>query len=308
MHFEIALSNVLLTLFYIVPGYIICKMKKASVDHLSTISSILIYGCSPCLVISSFLKLDFSVSDLYKMGWFFLLTLVLQAAFMGVLFLLFRRRFSDSKYRMLTIASVLGNVGFFGLPIVKALVPGHPEVMCYSIVTVISMNLLVFSVGVFCLTQRKEFMTIRAAVFNPTVFGLVVAFPLYLIGAKNFLPTVLLNGLDLLGTMTTPLCMLILGVRLATVPFKKLFARPLIYLICLCKLVLFPLFSYAAVYFLPFDPAFKASILILCATPCASIILNLAEMHKSETELAANCVLVTTLLCFLTIPVLTLLL
>ena len=80
MQFEIALSNVLLTLFYIVPGYVICKMKKASADHLSTISSILIYGCAPCLIISSFLKLDFSVTDVGKMGLFFLITLVSSAA------------------------------------------------------------------------------------------------------------------------------------------------------------------------------------------------------------------------------------
>ncbi|MBQ5887303.1 MAG: hypothetical protein IIW82_06610, partial [Clostridia bacterium] len=99
MQFEIALSNVLLTLFYIIPGYVICKMKKASADHLSTISSILIYGCAPCLIISSFLKLDFSVTDVGKMGLFFLITLVLQAAFMGLVFLLFRRRFADSMRR-----------------------------------------------------------------------------------------------------------------------------------------------------------------------------------------------------------------
>ena len=215
MQFEIALSNVLLTLFYIVPGYIICKMKKASADHLSTISSILIYGCAPCLIISSFLKLDFSVTDVGKMGLFFLITLLLQAAFMGLVFLLFRRRFADSKYRILTIASVLGNVGFFGLPIVRALVPDHPEVMCYSIIYVISMNILVFTVGAFCITGRKEFMTLRAGIFNPSMFGLVIAFPLYLIGAKSFLPDLLMDGVNLLGTMSTPLCMLILGVRLA---------------------------------------------------------------------------------------------
>lgn len=308
MQFEIALSNVLLTLFYIVPGYVICKMKKASTDHLSTISSLLIYGCAPCLIISSFLKLDFSLTDVGNMGLFFLITLILQAAFMGMVYLIFRRRFSDSKYRILTIASVLGNVGFFGLPIVRALVPDHPEVMCYSIIYVISMNILVFTIGAFCITGRKEFMTLRAAIFNPSMFGLVIAFPLYLIGARSFLPDFLINGMDLLGTMSTPLCMLILGVRLATVPLKKLFCRPFIYLVCLGKLILFPLFCYGAVYLLPLDPAFKSSILILCATPCASIILNLAEMHNREAELAANCVLVTTLLCFLTIPVLTLLL
>ena len=61
------------------------------------------------------------------------------------------------------------------------------------------------------------------------------------------------------------------------------------------------------VYFLPLPFSFKASLLVLSSTPCASIILNMAEIHHSETELSANCDLVSTLMCFMTIPVLTLL-
>ena len=108
--------------------------------------------------------------------------------------------------------------------------------------------------------------------------------------------------------ITTPLCMIILGIRLATVSFKKLFTRPIIYAVCACKLIIFPLFCYLAVYFIPLQESFKASILILSAVPCAAVILSMAEIHQSETELAANCVLLSTLLCFITIPLLVLLL
>lgn len=308
MGFDIALSNVLITLFYIIPGFIICKIKRASADHLPTLSAVLIYVCGPCMTISAFLALDFSLRDLANMGLFFVATFLLQAAFMGLIFLIFRKRIHESKYRILALGSVLGNVGFFGLPIVKALIPENPEVMCYAAVYVISMNILVFTVGVFCLTGKKETMTLRAAIFNPSMLGFSVGLVLYILGANRFLPQLLMNGVGLLGNMTTPLCMIILGVRLGTVSFKKLFARPIVYATCLGKLLLFPLFCYAAVALLPLDPSFKASMLILSATPCASIIFNMAEIHRSETELSANCVLVSTLICFLTIPVLTLIL
>ena len=110
----------------------------------------------------------------------------------------------------------------------------------------------------------------------------------------------------LLGKMTTPLCMLILGIRLGVVDLKKLFVRPIIYLLCFTKMVFFPLFCYLCVRFLPLDYSFKASILILSSVPCASVILNLAEIHHAEEELAANCVLISTLLCFITIPLVSL--
>ena len=308
MSFQIALSNVLLTLLYIIPGFIICKIKKASAQHLSTMSAVLVYVCSPCMVVNSFLQLEFSWSGFGKMALFFAVTLVLQIAFMLILYAICHKKYDDSKYRILTIGAVFGNVGFFGLPVVKAMLPNNPEVMCYSSIFVLSMNLLVFTIGVFCLTNDKKYMTLKSAILNPTTFSIIVALPLYFFGVRQYMPDLLVNGISLLSSMTTPLCMIILGIRLATVSFKKLFTRPIIYLICACKLIIFPLFCFAAVYFIPLDFAFKASILILTAVPCASIILNMAEIHHSETELAANCVLVSTLLCFLTIPVLALLL
>lgn len=306
--FLITLSNVLITLLFILPGFILCKAKKAVADHLSTMSAVLVYGCSPCMIISSFIQLDFTPAAFGNMALFFGVTLVLQATFMLILYLIFKKKYADSKYRILTIGAVLGNVGFFGLPMVKAILPDYPEAMCYSAVYVVSMNILVFTVGVFCLTNDKRFVSVKSTFLNPTTLSLFVALPPYFFGVRQYLPEVLINALSLLGNMTTPLCMIILGVRLASVPFGKLFTRPIIYITCACKLIIFPLFCYLAVYFLPLDFAFKASILILSAVPCASVILNLAEMHRSETELAANCVLLSTLICFITIPLLVMLL
>ena len=305
-------TKVLMMLFYILPGYIICKMKKATVDHLSTASALLVYGCSPCLVVSSFLSIPFSVKALADMGIFFVVTLVLQIVFMGILWLVLRKKFDDARYRVFTVASAMGNVGFFGLPLISALLPDNPEVACYAAVYAISMNLIMFTMGVFFLTRDKKFMTPKAALFNPTMLGLVIGLPLFIFGVGSMIPAeldVFVQGIDLVGKMSAPLCMMILGVRLATVPFGKLFSRPFVYLACAGKLLIFPLFCFAAVYFMPFlDPAFKASILILSGTPCASVVFNLSEMHSSDPDLSANCVLLSTLACGVTLPLLSLLL
>ena len=307
--FTIAFSNVLLTLMYIVPGFLLCKGKKAVADHLPTLSAVLVYLCSPCMIVSSFLKLDYSLPALLDMGGFFLVTLVLQALFILILWAILAKKSDNAAYRIVTVGSVLGNVGFFGLPVIKALFPENPEVMCYSAMYGLSMNLLAFTVGVFCLTRKREYMTPKAGLLNPSSIGFVVALVCYIFDLGAYFPGILVNSIDLLGAMTTPLCMLILGIRLARVPFRKLFLRPTVYLTCLGKLVLFPLFCYAAVYFMPwFSDVFKASVMVLSATPCASMILNLAEMHRSETEISANSVLVSTLLCFMTIPILVLIL
>ena len=305
MSFDITFSNVLLTLLYILPGFIICKMGKVSTEHQSSLSGVLVYACSPCMLISSFLSLDYSAQNALNMGLFFVVTLVLQAGFMLALYLLLRRRDDDSRFRILTIGSVLGNCGFFGLPLVRALLPGHPEVLCYSSMYVLAMNILVFTVGVYCLTQERRFLSLRPALINPSTVGFVIGFPLFLLGGRHWLPPLLMDGLSLMGSMTTPLCMMILGIRLATVDIGALFTRPFVYLVCLGKLVVFPLFGYAVVQLLPVPESFRASLLILSAVPCASIIFNMAEIHNRETELSANCVMLSTLLCLLTIPLVT---
>ena len=69
--FGISLSIVLVTLFYMILGFVIRKMNKASETHLQTLSGILIYICNPFLEISAFMSLDFSAVsythlDVYK--------------------------------------------------------------------------------------------------------------------------------------------------------------------------------------------------------------------------------------------------
>ncbi len=305
--FAIALSNVLVTLFYLLPGFVLRKMGKAKPEHLPTLSAILVYVGTPFLEISAFMNMEFSWTDVGNMGIFFLATFAAQCLFMlTVRLILGRRRFEIPKNRLLAIGGVMGNVGFFGLPIVCALLPDHPEAACYSTMFSLSMNILAFTVGVYCLTGDKKYMSPKAAVFNPTVFGFVLALPFYLFGLKAHLPSVLISAIELIRGMTTPLCMFILGIRLASASFREIWNKPVVYVTAACKLLLFPLFSYFLVSLFGVPDSLRWSVLILSGTPCASILLSLSELHGTEPDLAADCILVSTLLCFLTMPLLTL--
>ena len=56
---------------------LVCKMGKVSPQHQSSLSGVLVYACSPCMLISSFLSLDYSAQNALNMGLFFVVTLVL---------------------------------------------------------------------------------------------------------------------------------------------------------------------------------------------------------------------------------------
>lgn len=305
--FNIALTNVLMFLAYVLMGYGLCKFKKASANHLPTLSGVLIYIGNPCLIISAFTKIKFSGDYLINIGLFFMISLVLQLAFIGIVFLCVRKKYDNASYRIFNIGCVLGNVGFFGMPVIVALFPSSPEVATYSVAYILSMNIILFTVGAFCLTKDRRYMSIKSLFINPAILGLIIGLPLFLLSNHFTLHSAINNGIDIIAKMTTPLCMFILGIRLATVPFKKLFTRPMVYLTLVGKLLVYPLFCYALVYFLPLPLVFKGSILVLSATPCASKMLSLAEVYDGERELTANSILLSTLLCFLTVPLLTLL-
>ena len=302
--FSVTFSNVLLALLYLLPGFLLCKFRMVRPDHLSTTSVILLYVCSPCMFINALLAPDPSPDLPGKMGLFILISLIGEVAMMLILRLFCGKRKQDFNLRMLSVASVMGNVGFFGLPVVRALFPESPEAGVYSCMFNISLNIVAWTVCVFNLTGEKKHMSLRAALLNPSLISAAVGFILWLLKAKTWLPVMLQDGIRTVGNMSTPLCMLILGIRLATLDFKSLFTTPIVWLISACKLVAFPLFCFLLVLPLPLDPVFKGCMLMLAATPCASITLNLAEMHNRGQKLAANCALLSTLLSIITIPLL----
>ena len=306
--FSVTFSNVLLMLLYLLPGFFLCKRKKIQPDHLSSVSVILLYISGFALYVNALYGLEPSPQLFAKMGLFLLISLVFETAMMLlILLLLGKNKRKEFGMRMLSIAAVMGNVGFFGMPVVRALFPEAPEAAVYSSMFNAALNILAWTVGVFTLTGEKKHISLRAALLNPSMLACFTGMILCLLNARTWLPDLLRTGLSSLATVSTPLCMIILGVRLATMDFKVLFTTSLAWLISASKLLVFPIFCYLLVLPLPLDPVFKGCILILAGTPCASILLNLAEIHHNGQELAANCALLSTLLSILTIPLLSLL-
>ena len=306
--FSVTFGNVLLMLLYLLPGFFMCKVKKIKPDHLSSVSIILLYICGFGLYVNALSYLDPSPELFAKMGLFLLIALAGETALMLlILLVLGREKRKEFALRMLSIATVMGNVGFFGMPVVRALFPDAPEAAVYSSMFNAALNILAWTVGVFTLTGEKKHISLKAALVNPSMLAVFTGIILCLLRAKNWIPDILRTGFSSVGAMSTPLCMIILGVRLATMDFKTLFTTRLAWLISAGKLIVFPLFCYLLMLPLPLDPVFKGSVVILAGTPCASILLNLAEIHHNGQELAANCALLSTILSILTIPLLSLL-
>ena len=108
----ITFYNVLIMFFYMIPPYILIKTGKAEPAHAKTVSALLLYVAFPAMIINSFQTMEFSWNILGKVAIFFVVTIVLLSIGILICYFILRKKYEEPKYRMLTIASCLGNVGF----------------------------------------------------------------------------------------------------------------------------------------------------------------------------------------------------
>ena len=304
--FLVALGAVAVLLAAAVPGYVLKKKNMVSEDTMPALSKILLYVCTPCLSIYTFKNATFSMEMLGNIGIFSLLALIVQIVMLGIAYLLFRRKMKHPLYRIMTIACSLGNCAFFGIPILEALYPETASgLLIYTSVYAIIMNVIGWTLGAAIISQNLQYVSIKKIFLNPATVALVLAIPFFVFEIP--LPESLDSMVSLIGRMATPISMLIMGMRLATTDFKRMFTTKQIYISILMKQLLMPLVCLLMVAFLPVDSGMKAVLYIICCCPVASVVLNFSEILGEGQKEAASAVLLSTILSIATLPVMTLL-
>lgn len=298
--FTISLVTVAIMLLYAVPGFLLVKSKLVKENAISAFAVFLMYVCQPCLTIYTFQKAEFTWALVGNIGIIFGLALLIMGAMLFGMFFIMKKKYSDVRYRIANVAGAFGNCTFMGVPLLEALLPNNPEAALYSTIFFIAMSILGWTVASALITQDKKYIKPMKIVLNPAVLALIVALPLFF--AKVTLPTVLNDAITLVGKMSTPLCMVIMGMRLATVKVKSIFVEPTVYVATAVKLVIMPLIGLLLTWFLPIDYALKVSFYVMCCCPVAAVVLTFAEMLNEGQKSAANVVLLSTIFSLATLP------
>lgn len=299
--FFAALGVVFTMLLYAVPGFVLIKSKLVKESAISSFAKLLMFVLSPCLLFHSITRNDFSPELLFKL----LIALVILASsfLIGLLifYFIFKKKSDDVKYRVFNLATSLPNCAFMGVPVLEALLPDYPEAVAFSAMASLALNLIGWSVGSYIISRDKKYIKAKKIFINPAMAGLALAIPFFFLNLE--LPLVVGNAVILLAKMTTPLCMLVMGMRLACVPLKDVFLAKANYLIVFIKQILFPLIIFFVLLPLPFDSGMKSSIFIMIACPVASVVLTFSEMIGKGQKNAASLVLLGTSLAIITIPI-----
>lgn len=284
------------------PGFFLTKANVLKEEHVKGFAVFLLYVCSPALSIYSFQQAECNMEILINIGILLLVTTFMQVLIMGIGFLINIKTYKiDGASRVATVAAAFGNVGFFGVPILQALLPDHPEAMVYSAVMSVMMNLIGWTLGMFMMSGDRKHVSVKNFLINPTTLCLLIALPLFF--TNTSFPKPVMNFVEFFSKMSTPTAMTVLGMRLAFVKFRDLMDYRQVVAIFL-KLIALPLITFGIMYALPVDETLKISTYILSCMPPAAITLNFAELSNTSPKTAANIVVVGSLLVAITLPVL----
>jgi predicted permease len=304
---SIAFIAVLVLLLTAVSGFIFVKRKMVSEDCIPGFSKVMMYFCQPCLAIYTFKSAQFSSEKLASLGIFALLAVAIHAVMLLLAWIVLRKRFKNAIYRIITLATACANCAFFGIPIIEALMGERAEeLIIYTTVYAVVLNVVCWTIGCAVISGDTKYISFKKIFLNPAMIGGVLAFAVYVFSVP--IQDDFLNMITIAGKMCSPLSMIIMGMRLATVDMKKMFSDVRVYVTAAVKGFIMPLVAFLMVYFLPISSDMKVAFFIICSCPVASVVLNFSEMIGEGQREAASIVLFSTMFSIVTLPIMMLML
>lgn len=197
---------------------------------------------------------------------------------------------------------VYGNVGFMGLPVMDALY-GSAGVFYTGIINIF-FNLSSFTIGLLLITHGSgSAVRIRPRqMLTPGIIGSVFALLIYLLDIH--FPPLLTDTIASIGSLTSPLAMLMIGGALGRIPLRSLLGGWHMYWFTLVKQFLLPLAAFPILRLLIADPFIFGITFLLFLMPVANATVLFATNYGGDETLAAKVVFLTTLVSIVSIPLL----
>lgn len=282
-----------------VAGVLVGRFKLIDEHTNKHLSKLLIYVAMPMLLISSFQDMEYSPSDMGRLGQLLLISTAVYIVTILIATVLYRR-VEPRKRSILRFALVFNNVGYMGLPLLNGLYGS--EAVFYASVFIIPFNIFLWTYGLMQFCRDGGRSHLKNAFVNPGMIAIFVGIALYLTSIR--LPAPVLSAVDMLGNMTGPLGMLIIGVLLSRSRLRDLFSGWVMYVASILRVLVLPLAVYAVLQLLHIETLLTTVIVILSAMPVGVNSAVFAELYDGDAHLASRTVVFSTLAAMATIPLL----
>lgn len=283
MSFEHILTQMIVLCIPIVIGFVAAKLGFLDDQMDSSLTRLIINVTLPCLILASASSSDGlpDVSVVLQLLGFSALGYVIALAVAAVLPPLMRAPAQEGNvYRF---ATVFGNVGFIGYPVLSAIY--GPTAVLYAAIASIPNSLVLYSVGEAMLQSaaapgsegaadealplRRRLARMARSTMSPTFLASLALLALVLLQVDDL--GVLGDGLGVVGDFTTPAALLVTGAALASYNPLDMFTNWRAYVTAVARLLLVPLAMLALMGGLVPDELVRGVIVVGAAMPVASV-------------------------------------
>lgn len=332
-------SKILSLLVLLGAGVVLVRTKLLKKEDSVTLSKISVFLLSPCVIVSSFsMQVDGQAGQNLLLCFFYAILANFLFLFLGTFL---KRPLHLSPVEEMSLEYT--NCGNFVLPIVAGVL--GEEYLLYVSAYITVYNLLVWTHGIHLFQERdknspeacsnKDYFkevcskedyckaghskeeysngehkanALFKILFNPNI--LAILFGVFLFFTKISLPAPLSLAISDLGKMIGPISMLITGIVLGTMSFKKILSYRRIYMITAFRLLLFPSIYLLLISILSRIEGFLDNPVLFLVTflsamaPSAANVSQFAILYGKEEEYASCINIFTTLCTILSMPIL----
>jgi hypothetical protein len=275
--------------------------KKGMLDEHTNgqMSKMIVNIFNPLLILSGCAN-SVGLVSLETMGIVGLIALGMFAVFIAVGMLL--SRFFDrepQQRKIFQMMFVFSNLGFIGIPVVSSIL--GEEYVVYVTEFLLIYTLVFYTYGIALMDGSFSLSSLKSMINPGTVSG-TAALLVILLGIQ--LPDFIKTAVTYLGNVTSPMALVAVGFTLAHSDWKKIFGQPRLYVFSVIKLLALPLLMLPLLRLATQDQALISVCMVMFGMPIGNMPLILGTQKGIDGTTCSAAIILTTLLCVFTIPIL----
>lgn len=288
-------------------GYIARKTHLVDDAFDSTLSKVVIYITCPALVLDSVLGNGNLPSN--DVIWQVLGTsLVLFIPITAVALVVPRfYPIPEGQRSSHSFTITFSNVAFIGFAVCDAIL-GHESLLYLSVYNLVC-TLLIWSLGAWMISRsgtvrfsrEEQWAYMRKNLVTPTTIACALALVLALLHVTD--DGVIGYTCDLIGAMTPPATMLVVGSTLAKYRIREMLGNVWAYVTSFIRLIGIPAIVYLTGSLFITDPYVLAAIVLIAGMPAAQVGTMMGITYGGDLLSLSQCMFITTVLSLVTIPV-----
>ena len=216
----------------------------------------------------------------------------------AVIFLSKRLKLEEAKRKVFVCSIIFCNITFIGYPILQELY-GNVGLLCAITFSMIY-NVLFYTWGMSYLGD-SGCMSLRSLLTNKIAIASLLALVMYFLQIK--IPEPFSSTFSIIGAMTMPLSMIIIGCNLAHSGIWKIIRDRKLYLATALRMIVLPAVICLVMRALGVDPAIVRISTIIAALPSGSMTTIVASEYDCAPDYAANIMVQTMLFMVIALPV-----